>query len=306
MVSSEKRQNKFCGEIFGYPPSNRSSEAESYRNRYICPFRTGPQECDRDNKVSNLTNPNTGELLVSNQTGACMAWNNPRWSEMPYPVIICPYRFLEGDLVFGAIRNMFLGGGRIAILEELGIGRTGTADGMMVEIDEEDNIEQLAHIEFQSDCTTGTRGLVESVRDFNDGDQIWDNNYDYGLNSKASIKGSSLQMITKGYFFERYEVPSIWVIQDYLFEYMRQRVYSIPLVEVGNEGLPQDRYLYFMTVKLVYAEEEDVFRLAIDRVFSSTPQEMQNALAEETDTITGDELFNRVSSRIEREECRFL
>jgi hypothetical protein len=113
-------------------------------------------------------------------------------------------------------------------------------------------------------------------------------------------------MITKGYFFERNEVPSIWVIQDYLFEYMRQRVYSIPIVDVANEGLPQNRYLYFMTVKLVYTEEEDVFRLAIDRVFSSTPQEMQNALAEETDTITGDELFNRVASRIEREECRFL
>ena len=276
MVRRENYHNKYCAEIFGYPPTNRSKEAEYFRKNKLCPFRGNDLECDPDNKISNLRDHNSGELLVEGQTGACTAWTNPRWSECPYPVIICPYRFFQNNIIFEFIKEKFFESSRIAIIDEVGIGGVGVVDSMAIEIDGD----KMVHIEYQSDATTGTRELIKSIRDFNRGIQIWNNNYNYGLNSKASIKGSSLQMIMKGFFFQKLRIPSIWVMQDYLFKYMRNNIFPIKVDDVTRKELPNDKYLYFLITKLNYNQNEDRFYLRIDKLYVSTPEEMQRALAE--------------------------
>ena len=279
MVKADKRHNKYCGEIFGYPPSNKSKEAQYFRKNLICPFRDNDIKCDPDNKISNLTDEN-GNRLVGNQTGACMAWHNPSWSDDPYPVIICPNRFFENNIIFKFIKKKFFDNKKIIVTGGIGIRPFGTVDGLIGEVIERRDLHligKIAHIEYQSDATTGTRGLVESVRDFNDGVDITMKDYNYGLNSKASIKGSSLQIIDKGYLFEELKIPSIWILQDYLFNYLR-RIYNFDINDITSELLLQNEYLYFLTTTLNYNEEKDKFFLNIGRCYASSPSKMQASI----------------------------
>lgn len=298
MVIPSKIHKKYVGEIFGFPPTNKSEIAQSYRNNLICPFRNDNGECDTDNKISNVTDEN-GNKLVENQTGACMAWNNPRWSDDPYPVIICPYRFYQNNKIFEFIKNKFFDNDNAILIEEFGVGSGGMVDGMALELDQDGSIKDILHIEYQSDATTGTRGLVQSVRDFMDGKDIWNNNYGYGLNSKASIKGSSLQMIDKGFLFESLKIPSVWIMQDYLFNFMRETLFKIPIKDVTSSAIPDDQYLFFMTTKLVYDESNDVFNLEVDKLFSSSPKEMQEALSTKEHNITSVSLLKKLKERID-------
>lgn len=302
MVKSSKKHNKYVGEIFGFPPTNKSELAEKYRKNFICPFLTNDMQCDSDNKVSNVADK-TGKKLVENQTGACVAWNNPNWSEEPYPVIICPYRFNQDNKIFEFIKNKFFDGNPGILIDEFGVGGAGTVDGIAVEINDEPT-KKILHIEYQSDATTGTRGLVESVRDFINGEEIWKRSYNYGLNSKASIKGSSLQMIDKGFLFESLKIPSIWIMQDYLFNFMRENVFKIPISDVTSSKIPNDKYLFFLTTKLVYNESEDRFKLEIDRLFSSSPDEMQKALSSKIHTVTSVTLLKKIQERIDKGKYR--
>ncbi len=295
MASSDNKHNKYVAEIFGYPPTNTSEKPQSYRRTHICPFMSDNRPCDPDNKISNLTD-DEGNRLLTHQTGACTAWHNPSWSDVPYPVIICPYRFFEDNTIFNSIKQQFFDGNNIVVTGEVGIRPFGTADGLIGEIIDQDGFERIgrvAHIEYQSDSTTGTRGIVECIRDSYHGINVTSKNYGYGLNSKASVKGSSLQMIDKGYLFEEIRVPSIWILQDYLFAFFR-RTFAFPLQDVTNLPLPKDKFFYFLTVKLVYNQNQDKFNLSTDKYYVTTPEDIQKSITGKQHDITLDLLRDKI------------
>lgn len=274
--------NKYVSEIFGYPPSNKKSVATNLRTTFQCPFTN--DQCDAINKKSNLTD-GKGNLLLSHQTGACSVLYKARAAQYVSHVIICPYRFFEQNvngkyIIFESIKRKFFSGKKLIFVPEVGLGKYGRADGILCDINNKDKltINDYAHIELQSDATTGTRALVECVKDFFDGKDITKNNYPYGLNSKASIKGSSLQMIDKGFLFEYFNKKSIWVIQDSLF-YVLSSVYNINMTDITDSEKNIEQNIIFVVVKLKYVNELFKYQLRVDKFFSTSPHLLQKSIS---------------------------
>lgn len=74
-------------EVFGYPVTNQSSDANRYRTRRLCPF---------NNKVPNCTKDK-----AKNPLGVCSVLHNGD------PVITCPIRFREDWLITDAAASFF-------------------------------------------------------------------------------------------------------------------------------------------------------------------------------------------------------
>lgn len=273
---------QYLTEIFGYAPEDNSNDAKAVRRRYLCPFRGGNIVCDPVNKSSNLIDEK-GRLLLTHQTGACSVLHKFRGGTEEKPVIICPYRFLEKNregntIVFKAIKDKFFGKKNVVFVPEIGLGEFGRADWIICELKDikTKEIIDYTHLEFQADATTNTRELVQCAKDFFDGVDVTKKNYSYGLNSKASIKGSSLQMIEKGVLFKSLGKKSIWVLQDTLFDILCN-IYNIKMFDITDEECPTDNNLIFCVVKLKKSGE----RLNIDahKFYSSSVEAMQTAIS---------------------------
>lgn len=272
-------------EIFGFPPTNNSSIANKFRSSYNCPFRSDSKklvECDPVNKGTNLTDE-SGNLLLSHQTGACSVLHKFRGEQTEAPVIICPYRFWERTdsnkiKVFEFIKNKFLTGKNVVFVPEVGLGEYGRADWMICEIDKNKKLLDYNHLEFQADATTATKELVMCVKDFFDGKDITTKDYGYGLNSKASIKGSSLQMIDKGFLFKKLNKKSFWVIQDTLFSILC-KIYNIEMGDITNKPCPDEHTLIFIVVSLNKNSDGQKYILTVSKCFSTKAEDMQKAMS---------------------------
>ena len=286
--------NKNVSEIFGYKSS--FTEINNIRRNYICPFQENNTPCDPVNKKSNLTD-NNGELLLTHQTGARSVNNKPRGSDSYKPTIICPKRFLEfgdnGPIVFEFINQFFFPGKNTTFIPEVGLKQYGQAD-YMIGILEENQIADYAHCEVQADATTGTRGLVECVKDFYEDKDI-DKNYSYGLNTKATIKGFSLQMIDKAYLFQKQEKISIWIMQDNLVDYFTQ-IYNLNLDIVEDFQGYDENNIFIVNTKLESFNDQK-YQLKIKNVLNTSPQKIQSSLSEK-DPIPTEDIIHTLNSRL--------
>jgi hypothetical protein len=296
----------YISEIFGFPPTNKSEKAQEMRQNHLCPFQGDHIECDPVNKKSNLTDEN-GRLLLTHQTGACSVLHKFRGRTREEPVIICPYRFLEKDIngktiVFKFIKEKFFANKNIFIVKEIGLGAYGRADWMICEYKNENKKEIIdyAHLEFQADATTGTRNLVLCAKDFFEGKDITKENYKYGLNSKASIKDSSLQMIDKGYLFQKLGKKSIWVIQDTLFEILCG-IYNIKMNDITETECPIENNLIFVVVGLEYKSQFKFYNLVVKKCFSTTPSDLQKAISDKP-VIPEEVIKNSILSKLESDD----
>lgn len=301
--------NRYVSEIFGYPPSNKDKNAKNVRSKFLCPFYSGfPNgQCDPVNKKSNLTDDD-GTPLIKHQSGACSVMHNHRGTSTVAPIIICPYRFYEKDssgkiIVLEYIKNKFFSGKNMVFVPEIGLGVFGRADGMLCEIVSNNNlltIKDYAHIEFQADATTATRELVQCVKDFFDGEDVSQNNYTYGLNSKASIKGSSLQMIDKGYLFRHFGKKSIWIIENSLFEVLCS-VYNVQMKDITKSNPNADENLIFVVVKLVHNSKIDSYEIKVDKCYCTSAGALQNAISNKApirESVIIDSVLAKISSKV--------
>ncbi|MCL5976184.1 MAG: hypothetical protein M1580_01130 [Candidatus Parvarchaeota archaeon] len=276
---------RYVSEIFGFPPTNKTIEATKIRSKYLCPFRGNGSDtdCDPINKKSNLTD-DKGNFLLSHQTGACSTFHGGTGKQTGEAVIICPYRFQEKNtkgkvIVFDFIKDKFFKGKNLLFVPEIGLGKYGRADWIICEFnDTTQKIIDYSHLEFQADATTGTGGLVLCIKDFFDGKDITQNTYEYGLNSKASIKGSSLQMIDKGYLFQKLGKKSLWVIQDTLFDILC-KIYGVIMKDVDKENDLKTNNLIFVVVGLDHNVSNDRYNLVIRKCVCTSPSALQKAMS---------------------------
>jgi len=308
----------YVSEIFGFPPSNESHKAQHYRENYLCPFQNNGVVCDPINKKSNLTDKN-GNPILNHQTGACSVIHKFRGHNIMIPTIICPYRFLEKDslgntLIFKFIQERFFGDADLLFVPEVGLGPYGRADWMICQVDIKDkkhltknfnlkvpfqsdiDIQDYAHLELQADATTNTRELVICVRDFFNGIDITKKNYRYGLNSKASIKGSSLQMIDKGFLFQKLNKKSFWVMHESLFEILCQ-IYNVEMTDITYKHCPNDHTLIYIITSLKRNKERNRFHLEITKCLSTSASNIQQAISQK-DAISEQYILNSLKAKI--------
>ena len=308
----------YVSEIFGFPPTNKKKEAKYFRKNYFCPFMGENVLCDPHQKKTNLQDED-GNLLLKHQTGACSAFHKYADSPKSLPIIICPYRFFEKDSngdrkAFRYISDKFFNGNDLLFVDEVGLGKYGRADLIICEFDKKKptKIFNINHGEIQADCTTGTRELVYCIKDFFNGIDITQKKYNYGLNTKSSIKTSSLQMIDKGFLFKKLGKKSFWILQDTLFDRLCE-VYNIEMLDITNEKCPDDHTLIFIVCELVREgardilnlnpEEEDIFKLEINRTYSCSVDALQKGISEKG-VIKESRILNATLNKI-KENCYY-
>jgi hypothetical protein len=297
----------FVSEIFGFPSKNNEKIATSFRSKFLCPFQDNKynafEECDPVNKKSNLTDED-GKLILAHQTGACSVYHSFK-NQTNKPIIICPYRFLEknknGDVkIFKYIQNKFFNEKILYFIPEIGLKGYGRADWMICNIDESNGsqkITDIAHLEFQSDATTGTRELVQCVADFFNGKEIEGSTYGFGLNSKSSIKGSSLQMIDKGFLFEKLKKKSFWVLQDTLFNILSE-IYNVKMLDVTSRDVPKEDTLIFIVTTLEFNKIENKYDLEVSKCYSISAATLQRAMSEKI--VDHDDMIKTVIESIKK------
>ena len=290
---------KNVSEIFGF--NSDCTHINKHRKDFICPFTNN--DCDKINKKSNLTD-DQGKLLLTHQTGACSCNYKPNNSETFKPVIICPFRFEEKNkenqtIVFKKIKDHFFKNKKIVFKKEIGLKGYGRAD-FMIGVYDNNKLVDYAHCEFQSDATTGTRGIVQCVKDFYDKKSI-KKNYGFGLNTKATIKGFSLQMIDKGFLFNKLGKISIWVMQNHLVDTF-QKIYNLDLVE-NNEfkpNLPNNIYIVETALNQIGKEK---YKLSVPRILNISPEQIQKAISEK-DPIENKYIFDQINQKAAYEEFK--
>jgi hypothetical protein len=197
-------------EVFGYFASDSSLEAFQTRKDHWCRF------------VGKLCNKKS--RLIDYPFGVCTVLHGDAL------FTVCPRRFEEKGTVdiplvlenialhyFGDLNNLVL-------FSEVRLPNVGSIDYVLVRHRPvKAEVDDFVPVEFQSDSTTGTGSLVQSLRDFMSGLNVLEKNYNFGMNTYDTIKRSITQLFNKGIVYENWGNKSYWVIQEYIYANLVKR-----------------------------------------------------------------------------------
>ncbi|MFZ5821095.1 MAG: NotI family restriction endonuclease [Chloroflexota bacterium] len=197
-------------EMFGYFAGDASDDAIQARSKHLCPF--AGETC---NKKSRLINYPFGVCTVLH--------NNALFA-------ICPRRFEEkGDvdipLVLKNIAMHYFGDlSDLVLFSEVRLPNVGAIDFVLVRHKfMKAEVDDFLPVEFQSDSTTSTGSLVQSLKDFVSGVNVLGKKYNFGMNTYDTIKRSITQLFNKGIVYENWGMKSYWVIQEYIYANLVKR-----------------------------------------------------------------------------------
>ena len=192
-------------EIFGYPVENRSDVAQDVRRQHWCPFRE--ERCDKKSR------------LIDFPFGVCSVEYDGGIRT------ICPHRFEERGSIGGVARvledialHYFGTTDNIVVFPEVRLPNVGSIDYVIIKHKPmQSTVEEFVAVEFQSDSTTDTRGLVDGIRDFCEGHDLQSRSYKFGMNTYDSLKRAITQLMNKGIVYEAWSSKCYWVIQEYIY-----------------------------------------------------------------------------------------
>ena len=255
-------------EIFGYSPADNSEAAQKARTTHWCPF--ADRTCSKRSR------------LLDYPFGVCSVQHHGQYAS------ICPKRFTEQGklagvpLVLEDVANHYFGScNNVVAFSEVKLSGIGVIDFVLVHHKPMvPDVDDFVAVEFQSDSTTGTGTLVQSMRDFQSGENIQQINYRFGMNTYDSIKRSITQLFNKGLVFESWGVKSYWIIQEYFYADLVRRY-----------GLKVDGYLQsdssrFALYNLV--QHEDRHNLVLSRIVSASVDEIYQAMRNNPSAPTKD------------------
>ncbi|MFQ5612363.1 MAG: NotI family restriction endonuclease [Anaerolineae bacterium] len=192
-------------EIFGYPIWNQSKEVQNVRERHWCPFLD--RRCDKKSR------------LIDFPFGVCSAEHSGGVHT------ICPHRFEEQGSIEGISRvledialHYFGDFNNTIVFSEVRLPNVGSIDYVLVRHKPmKPEVEDFVSVEFQSDSTTSTGGLVQGILDFFEGQDLQGQSYKFGMNTYDSIKRAITQLMNKGIVYETWDTKCYWVIQEYIY-----------------------------------------------------------------------------------------
>lgn len=245
-------------EVFGYPICNQSKEAQDARERHWCPFLD--RRCDKKSR------------LIDFPFGVCSAEHNGGVRA------ICPHRFEEQGSVDGVSRvledialHYFGDFNNTVIFPEVRLPNVGNIDYMLVRHKPmKPEVEDFVSIEFQSDSTTSTGGLVQGIRDFFQGHDLRDKSYKFGMNTYDSTKRAIIQLMNKGVVYETWDTKCYWVMQEYIYANLASR-YGLK-----SDGFSPGHASRFALYNLI--PDGDLYALKPNRFISTTVDEVYQAM----------------------------
>ncbi len=237
-------------EIFGFPPSNQSDRVNKIRSSYLCPFIKN--KCKKQTRLLNYP------------LGICSVWHKGS------PKIICPQRFYFEDLkLLKNISKDFLGN-EFNLVPEVKLKGFGNVDWVAFRISETKKIEFIG-IEVMADSTTQTGQLVEALKDFMT-KKILKQRYDYGMNTYNTIKLSFTQMLNKGQVFEKWGKYYVWVLQNVLFQSLRNK-FNLEI----EDGVKEDNKIVFACVNMKFDQQNNIFVLELENYYSTSIDKLLHA-----------------------------
>ena len=245
-------------EVFGYPIWDQSEGAQDARQRHWCPFVDRP--CNKKSR------------LIDYPFGVCSAEHSGEFCT------ICPRRFEERGTIEGVSRVLedialhYFGDFRDTIVfSEVRLPNVGSIDYVLVRHKPmQPVVEDFVPIEFQSDSTTGTGGLVQGIRDLIEGQDVQKQTYRFGMNTYDSIKRAITQLMNKGIVYETWATRCYWVIQEYIYANLVRR-YGLK-----EEGFSPELASRFALYELV--PQDDRLALTPTRFISTTVDEVYQAM----------------------------
>jgi hypothetical protein len=270
-------------EIFGFPVTNRSSEADEARRTHWCPFQG--KRCTKASR------------LLDYPFGVC--------SVEHHGVVgfICPHRFKEPGTIGSVPRVLqdiaahYFGSPSIDHLEvfsEVGLPGIGTIDYVMTSVRRgpfAGQVEDFVPVEIQSDQTTGTGGLVLSMRDYMDGRDVQLHSYPFGMNTYDTIKRSVTQLFNKGLVYEAWGTKSYWVIQEYIY---RNLVVRYGLKIDGFSSMDASRFALYDILPI-----DGRLTLTPTRILSTSVDELFQAMRDNPLAPSKDRFFELLNRRLQ-------
>lgn len=191
---------------------------------------------------------------------------------------VCPRRFEERGAIEGIPRvledvalHYFGDFNNVIPFPEVRLPNVGTIDYVLVRHKPmKAEVEDFVAVEFQSDSTTSTGGLVQGMRDFTSGRDVRRQAYNFGMNTYDTIKRSTIQLLNKGIVYEAWGIKCYWVIQEYIYENLVRR-YGLK-----KEGYSPQHAPRFALYNLV--RESDRLELTPSRFVSTTVDEVYQAM----------------------------
>jgi hypothetical protein len=265
-------------EIFGYPIWNQSKEAQNVRERHWCPFLD--RRCNKKSR------------LIDFPFGVCSAEHNGEIHT------ICPHRFEEQGTIEGISRvlenialHYFGDFSNTIAFSEVRLPNVGSIDYVLVRHKPmKPEVEDFVPIEFQSNSTTSTGGLVQSIRDFFEGYDVQEQTYKFGMNTYDSINRAITQLMNKGIVYETWDTKCYWVIQEYIYANLVNR-YGFK-----EDGFSLEHASRFALYKLV--PRNDRLILSPTRFISTTVDEVYQAMRTNPSLPSKDKFVQHLNTKL--------
>ena len=156
------------------------------------------------------------------------------------PVAICPSRLLERNIVMRDIAGKhFKTEHDLLLFQEVYSGdrSVGSFDFVMVRHKPLSNrIEDFTIVEFQTVDTTNTGKLNQALEDFDQGDDITEKTYGFGLNWANVWKRCFIQILNKGRVLESWGQKAYWVAQEPAYQYFVEAFGLSTGMQEGTDG----------------------------------------------------------------------
>ena len=273
-----KSEGNRPAEIFGYTIGNQSEEAQDTRKRHWCPFVD--RRCNKKSR------------LIDFPFGVCSA----EYSGEIHT--ICPRRFEEQGTIEGVSRVLedialhFFGDfNNTVVFSEVRLPNVGSIDYVLARHKPmKPEVEDFVPIEFQSDSTTSTGGLVQGIQDFFEGHDVQGRTYKFGMNTYDSIKRAITQLMNKGIVYETWDTKCYWVIQEYIYANLVNR-YSFK-----ENGFSPGHTSRFALYNLVLKDGRLVLRPT--RFISTTVDEVYQAMRDNPGMPSKDKFVQHLNAKL--------
>lgn len=273
-----RRAGNRPAEIFGYPPYNQTLEARKAREHHWCPFLD--KKCIKQSR------------LLQYPFGVCSAEHHGAICA------ICPQRFEELDAPTGSSRvltdiaqHYFGSIDNVLAFPEVKLPNIGNIDYVLVSHKPlRAEVEDFVAVEFQTDSTTGTGTIVQSLTDFIAGQDITTRTYHFGMNTYDTIKRSMTQLFNKGIVYEKWNTHCYWVIQEYIYANLARR-YGFK-----TEGYEAEHASRFALYE--FAIQHERLSLHPTRMISTTVDEVYQAMRHNPGLPGKDDFVNMLNTKL--------
>jgi len=250
-------------EVFGFPITNRSKEAQRFRRNKLCPFNNRVPSCTKDKAKSPL--------------GVCSIFHDET------PVITCPVRFRERWIIAeDAAKFFFEKGTTWTSITEINLedkrGKTaGHIDLVLVAYDDHGHVTDFGALEIQAVYISGNiRAPFEYyISASNRRDLSWKGKPNYPKPDYLSSSRKRLipQVLYKGGILKAWGKKQAVVLQKHFF----QTLPEMPSVDVKKADIawllyelkpqPKENRFTLVQEEVVYTE----FGPALDRIIKPEP-----------------------------------